>query len=83
MNFYNLDMILSVGYRVNSSQATKFRQWATQRLKDYLVQGYAINENLAQKQQEVEYLKTGIRTLNRTIAQETNEQDSNLLKLTL
>jgi hypothetical protein len=35
MNFYNLDMILSVGYRVNSSQATKFRQWATARLKDY------------------------------------------------
>lgn len=44
MSFYNLDMILSVGYRVNSLQATKFRQWATQRLKDYLVQGYAINE---------------------------------------
>jgi hypothetical protein len=58
MNFYNLDMILSVGYRVNSSQATRFRQWATQRLKDYLVQGYAINERrLQQKQQEVEYLK--------------------------
>lgn len=66
MNLYNLDMILSVGYRVNSSQATRFRQWATQRLKDYLVQGYAINERrLAQKQQEVEYLKTGIRILNR------------------
>lgn len=41
MYFYNLDMILSVGYRVNSLQATKFRQWAMQRLKDYLVQGYA------------------------------------------
>ncbi len=84
MNFYNLDMILSVGYRVNSSQATKFRQWATQRLKDYLVQGYAINEKrLAQKQQEVEYLKTSIRILNRAIAQEANVQDINLLKLTL
>lgn len=42
--FYNLDAILSVGYRVNSSQATQFRQWATQRLKDYLVQGYALNQ---------------------------------------
>lgn len=40
MNLYNLDMILSVGYRVNSSQATKFRQWATQRPKDYRVKGY-------------------------------------------
>ena len=37
---YNLDMIISVGYRVNSSRATQFRIWATQRLKDYLVQGY-------------------------------------------
>jgi hypothetical protein len=54
--FYNLDAILSVGYRVNSKQGTQFRQWATQRLKDYLVQGYAINENrLKEEQQEVEY----------------------------
>ncbi|MDD5197496.1 MAG: RhuM family protein [Candidatus Gracilibacteria bacterium] len=41
---YNLDMILSVGYRINSIRATKFRQWATARLKEYLVQGYAFNE---------------------------------------
>ena len=45
MNLYNLDMIISVGYRVNSAQATQFRQWATQRLKDYLVKGYAINQH--------------------------------------
>ena len=44
MKLYNLDLILSVGYRVKSKQVTQFRQWATQRLKDYLVQGYAINE---------------------------------------
>lgn len=43
MNLYNLDMIISVGYRVNSQRATHFRQWATKRLKDYLVQGYALN----------------------------------------
>lgn len=50
---YNLDVIISVGYRVKSQRGTQFRQWATQRLKDYLVQGYAINEKrLAQKQQE-------------------------------
>jgi len=41
---YNLDAILSVGYRVNSKRGTQFRQWATQRLKDYLVQGYALNQ---------------------------------------
>lgn len=44
MKLYNLDIILSVGYRVNSKNATYFRQWATQRLKDYLIQGYALNE---------------------------------------
>lgn len=82
MNLYNLDMILSVGYRVNSLQATKFRQWATQHLKDYLVQGYAINEKrLAQKQQEVEYLKTGIRIINRAIEQQATEEDSKMLRI--
>ncbi|MCC7430748.1 type II toxin-antitoxin system death-on-curing family toxin [bacterium] len=40
---YNLDMIISVGYRVNSIRGTHFRQWATQRLRDFLVKGYAIN----------------------------------------
>lgn len=82
MNFYNLDMILSVGYRVNSSQATKFRQWATQRLKDYLVQGYAINEKrLAQKQQQIEYLKTGIRIVSRAIEDASNEQNKEVFQL--
>ena len=62
IKFYNLDAIISVGYRVNSKRGTQFRQWATQRLKDYLVQGYAINERrLAEKQQQVEYLKTAVR----------------------
>lgn len=42
--FYNLDVIISVGYRVKSVRGTQFRQWATQRLKDYLVKGYAINQ---------------------------------------
>ncbi len=42
--FYNLDMIISVGYRVNSNKATQFRVWATSVLKKYLIDGYAINE---------------------------------------
>lgn len=49
VKFYNLDVIISVGYRVKSKQGTQFRQWATQRLKDYLVQGYAINEKRLQE----------------------------------
>ena len=44
IKFYNLDAIISVGYRVNSKQGTQFLQWATQRLKDYLAQCYALNE---------------------------------------
>jgi death-on-curing family protein len=42
---YDLDTIISLGYRINSQRATQFRQWATQRLKAYLVKGYAINQN--------------------------------------
>jgi len=82
IDFYNLDVIISVGYRVKSLRGTQFRQWATQRLKDYLVQGYAINEKrLAQKQQEVEHLKTGIRILNRAIEQQATEDDSQMLRV--
>lgn len=43
IEFYNLDAIISVGYRVNSKRGIQFRQWATQKLKNYLVQGYALN----------------------------------------
>lgn len=42
--FYNLDVIISVGYRVKSKRGTQFRQWATRRLKEFLVRGYALNE---------------------------------------
>lgn len=82
MNLYNLDMIISVGYRVNSVQATQFRQWATQRLKEYLVRGYAINEKrLAEKQMQVETLKTGIRILSRAIEEQVDTGESETLKL--
>lgn len=49
---YNLDMIISVGYRVKSKQGTQFRQWATQRLREYLVQGYTFNQQRLEAQQE-------------------------------
>ena len=44
VKFYSLDAILSVGYRVNSSQATQFRIWATERLKEYIIKGYTMND---------------------------------------
>ncbi len=48
IDHYNLDMILSVGYRVKSSIATHFRQWATQTLKQHLIKGYTLNQNRLQ-----------------------------------
>lgn len=44
VNYYNLDVIISVGYRVKSQQGTQFRIWATQRLKEYIVKGFALND---------------------------------------
>lgn len=49
VEFYNLDVILSVGYRVNSKRATEFRKWATGILKEYLIRGYAINQQRLSK----------------------------------
>lgn len=45
-NFYNLDVIISVGYRVKSLQGTKFRQWATARLREYIIKGFTMNDEL-------------------------------------
>ena len=52
VNFYSLDIVLAVGYRTNSVNAIKFRQWATTILKKYLTQGYVINENRLKEVQE-------------------------------
>jgi len=70
VNHYNLDMVISVGYRVSSKKATKFRQWATKILKEYITNGYAINsqkitvdrflhleESVSSLEQEVKGLK--------------------------
>ena len=48
--YYNLDVILSVGYRVNSKNATRFRQWSNKVLKQYLIKGYAVNERIRKEQ---------------------------------
>ena len=65
---YNLDMIISIGYRVNSKKATKFRQWATSILKNYIQNGYAINEHkinelrLSSLENDVETIKSHIKS---------------------
>ena len=48
-NFYNLDMIISVGYRVKSLRGTQFRMWATERLREYIVKGFTMNDDLLKK----------------------------------
>ena len=53
--FYNLDVIISIGYRVKSQQGTQFRIWATQRLKEYLVQGFLLNEKKLKSGKPTEY----------------------------
>ena len=76
VKYYNLDVIISVGYRVKSKQGTRFRIWANKILKEYLVKGYAVNEKrLEQKEQEVQLLKNGIQILSRAIAEKANENE--------
>ena len=64
---YNLDMIISVGYRVNSTKATKFRQWATSVLKEYITNGYTINreritqQRLLNLESDVDFIKSQIK----------------------
>ena len=64
LTFYNLDMVISIGYRVNSKQGTQFRIWANKVLKDYLVRGYALNEKRLKEQQgQLEQLKNTVKLL--------------------
>ena len=63
--FFNLDMIISVGYRVNSKRGIKIRQWANRVLKDYLVKGYAVNERI--RKEQIGELRQLVGMLGRTI----------------
>lgn len=60
VEFYNLDVIISLGYRVNSKKATSFRVWATKVLKEYLINGYALNQKRLEQK--------GLQELNKTIS---------------
>lgn len=81
---YNLDVIISVGYWVKSNLGTQFRQWATQRLKDYLVKGYAINEQrLKASAQQLTDLKKSMKLLENVVQQKqlSNDEAIGLLKV--
>ena len=76
--YFNLDMIISVGYRVNSKRGVKFRQWANRVLKQYLMKGYAVNERIRREQiGELRQLVQLVgRTLqNREMSSEVESQD--------
>ena len=68
IKYYNLDAILSLGYRVNSVQATAFRRWATSVLKQYMLKGYAVNQNLV-SEQKYEDLKRALGLLENVFGQ--------------
>ncbi|KIM12903.1 MAG: DNA-binding protein [Sulfurovum sp. FS08-3] len=69
---YNLDMIISIGYRVNSKKATKFRQWATSVLKEYIANGYAINSE-KMTQQRLSILESDVNRIKSHIKNNTLE----------
>lgn len=84
LTHYNLDMILSVGYRIKSKTAVQFRKWATNILKEYLIKGYAINQKALREQQEkLTSLQQVIELLNRSMKNqiETVEQAQNISKI--
>jgi len=84
IEYYNLDVIISVGYRVKSQRGTDFRIWASKLLKDYLIKGYSINERLLVKQnQQLRQLQESVKILGNVIKykQLSNEESTGLLKI--
>lgn len=84
LEYYSLDVIIAVGYRVNSRIATKFRIWATNTLKEYLTKGYAINEKLLQtKQEQILALKSSLDILSRSMQNQIKTLDDaqNVIKI--
>ncbi len=70
--YYNLDMIISVGYRVNSKRGTQFRIWANRILKDYLVKGYAVKDQL--KLEQYEDLKQTVKLLSNVLQHKNSHE---------
>ena len=73
---YNLDMILSVGYRIKSKTATQFRRWATSVLKDFMTKGYVLNEKrLKEQQTQISTLKNSIALMERSLIEQIDSLD--------
>ena len=84
IKYYNLDVIIAVGYRVNSKRGTEFRIWANQIIKDYLLKGYAINQQKLEKQtKQLNELKETIKILGNAFEYKelTNDESKGLLKI--
>ncbi|WP_074243202.1 virulence protein RhuM/Fic/DOC family protein [Chitinophaga niabensis] len=82
--YYNLDLILSLGYRVNSKNATKFRIWANKVLKEYLTIGYALNEKrLHEQRQQFNALKQAVRIMGNVVGNQelSSDETTGLLKV--
>ena len=80
--YYNLDMIISVGYRVNSKRGTQFRIWANKVLKEYLIKGFAINDKITQR--KYEELSQLVHILGRTISSQpelSNKENLDLISV--
>jgi hypothetical protein len=81
---YNLDVIISVGYRVKSQRGTQFRIWANKVLKDYLVKGYALNrKRLSETKEKLNEVTENIKMLGRIIKQQQLSENENLAFLRL
>lgn len=84
IKYYNLDAIISVGYRVNSKRGVSFRKWATQLLKDYLIKGYTLNEKrLSQQNEKLKELQESVKILSNILNYKalTNDESVGLLKI--
>ncbi|HOZ14877.1 MAG TPA: virulence protein RhuM/Fic/DOC family protein [Tenuifilaceae bacterium] len=84
LKLYNLDAIISVGYRVNSKRGVQFRIWANKVLKEYLVKGFSINEKrLAQNNEHLKELKNSVKILGEVLNYKplTNDESIGLLKI--
>ncbi len=84
IKYYNLDVIIAVGYRVNSIRGTEFRMWANKILKEYLINGYSINEKVLKKQNEkLTDLKESIKLLGKItdLKELSNKESSGLIKI--
>ncbi len=73
ISYFNLDMIISVGYRVNSKRGVKFRQWANRILKEYLVKGYAVNDRI--RREQISELRQLVGVIGRTIQNQQLERN--------